>query len=186
MNQTHHLNKISAHTPFNKVEAAHQQSVLSFVQQHGDFYKRSLKKGHITGSAWIINPQYNHVLMLHHKKLDRWLQPGGHTEQDADVLATARREAQEETGILDLRTISDAIFDIDIHTIPGNKKEAEHLHYDIRYLFETALTTAPTVSDESNDVRWFTLEEIASSNDEASIARMILKTTHLRENKSSS
>ncbi len=180
MNQTRHLEKIAALTPFDEAELSHQQAMLSFVGRHHDFYKRTLITGHVTGSAWIINPARTHALMLHHKKLNRWLQPGGHVEQEADVLNTALREAREETGILDLRVVNDAIFDLDIHTIPDNRKETEHQHYDIRYLFEAELDAIPAASDESNDVKWFTLEEIATINRDASIQRMILKTIALR------
>jgi len=180
MDQTLHLKKIAALTPFDEAESSHQRSILSFIERHHDFYKRTRVTGHITGSAWIINPARSHALLLHHKKLDRWLQPGGHIEHEPDVLATALREAREETGITNLRVISDGIFDIDIHTIPANRNEAEHQHYDIRYLLEAASDAIPAVSDESTDVRWFTLQEIAAINDDASIQRMILKTVALR------
>ncbi|MCF6324194.1 MAG: NUDIX hydrolase [Gammaproteobacteria bacterium] len=181
MDQTKHLAIITAHHPFDKTELSFKQAILAFVQRHDDFYKRTLECGHVTGSAWIINPAHSHALMLHHKKLGHWLQPGGHIEQDSDVLAAALREAREETGIKNMRVVSDAIFDIDIHTIPANCREAEHLHFDIRYLFEISLDTMPVVSDESNDVRWFSLEEIAAINDDTSIQRMILKTIMLRD-----
>ena len=180
MDQTLHLEKIATLTPFDETEFSHQQAMLSFVERHDDFYKRTLVTGHITGSAWIINPAHTHALMLHHKKLDRWLQPGGHVEQEVDVLDTALREAREETGISDLRVVKDAVFDIDIHTIPENRKEREHQHYDIRYLLEAELNAIPAASDESNDVKWFTLDEIATINDDASIQRMIAKTIALR------
>jgi len=183
MNQALHLTQIAAFTPFNETEAAHQRAMLSFVKRHHNFYKRTLVPGHVTGSAWIIDPTCNHALMLHHKKLNRWLQPGGHIEEELDVLSSALREAQEETGIPDLKALGDAIFDLDIHVIPGNKKEAEHQHYDIRYLFEAELATIPSVSDESNDVRWFTLDEISKINSDASIQRMILKTIALKKNR---
>jgi len=181
MDHTKHLTIITAHHPLNEIELSFKQATLAFVQHHDNFYKRTLECGHVTASAWITNPARSHALMLHHKKLDRWLQPGGHIEQDSDVLAAALREAKEETGINNMRVVSDAIFDIDIHMIPANSKEAEHQHFDIRYLFETALDTMPIVSDESNDVRWFSLEKIAIINDDTSIQRMILKTIMLRD-----
>jgi len=180
MDQTYHINKLVSHTAFDDVELSHQQEMILFIKDHHDFYNRALECGHVTGSAWIINPAHTHALMLHHKKLDRWLQPGGHVEQESKVLATALREATEESGIPDLRVISDDIFDLDIHTIPANRKEAQHQHYDIRYLFEAELNAIPAASDESNDVRWFTLDEIATINDDASIQRMIAKTIALR------
>jgi len=183
MNQKQQLSTITAHSPIDEAEAIHQQAIYAFVESHPDFYKRRLTIGHVTASAWIINPACTHALLLHHKKLDRWLQPGGHIEEDIDVLAAALREAKEETGITNLTVASEKIFDIDIHTIPGNQKESEHQHFDIRYLFEAELDSIPVVSDESNDVRWFTLKEITSNNDEASIQRMVLKTNDLRKSR---
>jgi len=181
MDQTKHLKILTAHSPFDEIESSFKQAILAFVQRHDNFYKRTLECGHVTASAWITNPQYTHALMLHHKKLNRWLQPGGHVEQDSDVSTAALREAREETGITNLQIIGDGIFDIDIHTIPANRKETEHQHFDIRFLLEAALEATPAVSDESNDVRWFTLDEIAAINGEASIQRMILKTIALRD-----
>ena len=181
MDQTYHINKLAAYTAFDDLELSHQQEMILFINEHHNFYNRTLEHGHVTGSAWITNPAYTHALMLHHKKLDRWLQPGGHVEQESKVLETALREAREESGISDLRMINDDIFDLDIHTIPANRKEGQHQHFDIRYLFEAALDAIPAISEESNDVRWFTLEEIATINDDTSIQRMIAKTIVLRD-----
>lgn len=175
MDQSYYLKQIAAHRPFDKTEAAHQSTMRSFVEQHADFYKRTLTIGHITSSSWIVNPARTHALLLHHKKLDCWLQPGGHIEQEHDVLSSALREAREETGIDELRVVSDAIFDLDVHTIPANRKEGEHQHYDIRYLFEADIAQTPTVSDESNDVRWFSLKSIEAFNRDPSITRMVAK-----------
>lgn len=181
MNQAQHIELIAAHAPVDERESSHKSAMLSFVQKHHNFYQRSLAAGHITGSAWIVNPVLTHTLMLHHKKLDRWLQPGGHVEADAEIAATALREAQEETGITSFKTISNAIFDIDIHTIPANKNEPEHQHYDIRFLLQAELNAIPLTSDESNDVKWFPLDQVAAINDEPSILRMIKKTVKLRQ-----
>ena len=92
------------------------------------------------------------VLLAHHRKLGRWLQPGGHSDGDPDTLAVALREAREESG-LDVRALDDAIFDIDVHRIPARGREPAHLHFDVRFLVQ-AEHDRFRVSDESHALAW--------------------------------
>jgi 8-oxo-dGTP pyrophosphatase MutT (NUDIX family) len=133
---------------------------------------RSLLKGHITGSAWIVNQSGTQTVLVHHKKLDRWLQPGGHADGNTDIFEVARNEAVEETGIKNLFS-SREIFDVDVHLIPAVNDIPNHYHYDIRFLF-TAKDNAPLiVSDESHDVHWIAAEKISEyAVGEESILRM--------------
>ncbi|MFQ5469202.1 MAG: NUDIX hydrolase [Gammaproteobacteria bacterium] len=124
----------------------------------------------------MTNVNYTHALLIHHKKLDRWLQPGGHVENDTNILETALREAKEETGINDFQIPLENIFDIDIHTIPAIKKEREHYHYDVRFLLVADEYSPITISHESNDLKWFSLAEISAMNEGPSIQRMVDKT----------
>ncbi|MEZ4608522.1 MAG: NUDIX domain-containing protein [Deinococcales bacterium] len=107
---------------------------LNFVKSHPNPFSQGLKVGHITASAWLVNQQGSHVLLTHHKRLNIWVQLGGHIDDDEEVLAAALREAQEESGILEIYPLSSEIFDLDIHLIPERKKgniiEAAHHHYD--------------------------------------------------------
>ena len=98
----------------------------AFVDSDPDCFQRSCRDGHITGSAWIVNTTRERVLLTHHRKLGRWLQPGGHSDGDADTLEVALREAQEESG-LDVRALDEAIFDLDIHLIPSRGGEPRPL-----------------------------------------------------------
>ena len=139
-------------------------------------YLRTHLPGHITGSAWIVNTERTHVLLVHHAKLNKWLQPGGHADGDENILNVALREAEEETGLTDFN-YKNSIFDIDIHPIPARKDFPQHLHYDIRLLLETNQLYPPMVSEESHDVRWIALQEVAAlSQHNPSILRMIQKT----------
>lgn len=143
-----------------------------FVATHSDCFERSLVVGHITGSAWIVDRSGTRVLLTHHRKLDRWLQPGGHADGDADVRAVALREACEESGLVDLEISGDAVFDLDIHAIPARGKDAEHLHYDVRFLIRATGAEDYIVSEESHDLAWVDLEELETFTDEASMLRM--------------
>jgi hypothetical protein len=58
---------------------------MSFVRNHADCFERSLHIGHVTGSAWVVNAPGTHVLLTHHRKLNMWIQLGGHADGDADV-----------------------------------------------------------------------------------------------------
>ena len=150
-------------------------TMREFITRTPDCFERSHKEGHITGSAWLINPGGDKALLTLHRKLQRWMQTGGHADGDPEPLRVALREATEESGIRGILPLHREIFDIDIHRIPGNeaKNEPAHLHYDIRYLL-----LAPhenfTISDESEALAWWTrsdFEQRATELD-ASIHRM--------------
>jgi 8-oxo-dGTP pyrophosphatase MutT (NUDIX family) len=169
------LEALRAHAPADEREAAMLARIVAFVQAHEDCFERSLLVGHVTGSAWVVNPERTHALLVHHRRLGRWLQPGGHCDGSPDVLATALREVLEETGIR-ATPVMPAIFDVDAHEIPARGAEPAHVHYDIRYLAEAPLTAEPVVSPESRDVRWVALEEISRLNTDDSVLRLVRKT----------
>ena len=100
-------------------------------------------------------------LLNFHKKLNRWLQFGGHSDGCPDTWEVALREAIEETGMKDIDFAMLDIFDIDVHPIPENlkKNEPEHLHYDIRFLLK-AKSDEFVISDESNNLKWVNNEDI--------------------------
>lgn len=175
MRQDSVLRLLAAHTPHDATERAFLERMQRFVRETPAFHRRSTAQGHLTASAWIVDAGRRHALLLHHGKLDRWLQPGGHIENDVTLLDAALREAREETG-LDCRAAQTGIFDLDIHPIPARAQEAAHLHYDVRFLLEAALGTQPAPSSESNAVRWFRLDEIVALDGGPSIDRMVAKT----------
>lgn len=144
---------------------------LELLNQERCFHREHLP-GHITGSAWIVNKDRSKVLLVNHAKLNRWLQPGGHADGDENVLNVALRESNEETGVKDFHILQKEIFDLDIHTIPARKDFPQHQHYDIRYLLEADEKDPLIVSEESHDVKWIPLNELASYNAEPSILRL--------------
>jgi 8-oxo-dGTP pyrophosphatase MutT (NUDIX family) len=156
-------------------EEAMTKATITFVEQHADCFERSLLEGHVTGSAWIVSPDRQRVVLIHHRKLDRWFQPGGHADGDPDVAAVAFREAQEETGLTSIRLVAPTIFDVDIHPIPARGNVTEHLHYDIRFLFEADDNESFGEIEEVNDIRWFTLPNANFLASSESISRMVRK-----------
>lgn len=143
--------------------------------EHERAFHRDHLPGHITGSAWIIDANRTSVLLTHHAKLDKWLQPGGHADGDENVLGVALREAEEETGLKNFKLLQPGIFDLDIHTIPARKDFPEHLHYDIRFIFEADPTEELIITDESQDLKWVPLNQLSEYTSNVSIQRMLQK-----------
>lgn len=152
------------------------QRLTAFVEEHADCFERSLLIGHITSSAWILDLNRTHTLLTHHGKLDKWLQLGGHTDGDADVLGSALREAREESGLDTVTAITPHLFDIDIHLIPARKAEPQHYHYDVRFLLQADREVPLQISSESKDLRWVPLHEVDQLTQEESVLRMLRKT----------
>jgi len=152
--------------------------LLDFVSARPDAFLRSCAPGHVTGSAFIVDPSIMQTLLVHHRKLGKWLQPGGHCEAGETALQTAMREAFEETGVPATPLSPDHIFDIDIHQIPDRPEVPAHLHYDVRFLL-VALPGQTTISHESHAVEWVHFDETLRRNSEASMARMIAKANTL-------
>lgn len=152
-----------------------------FVLQHENCFDRSLAHGHVTGSSWVVNPTRTHALMLHHRKLNRWFQPGGHADGDPDMLRVVLKETAEESGIAleDIRLLSEHIFDVDIHVIHPNPFDDRHDHYDIRFLVEIDDRIPIPGNDESHQIAWIPLRDIPHFNNALSIRRMIQKTRQL-------
>ena len=144
------------------------------------FHRDCFDPGHITSSAWIVSKESGAALFTHHRKLERWLQLGGHADGETDVLASAIREAEEESGLEGFRALSlgegPEILDVDVHSIPARKDVPAHEHHDIRFLLEVSEDQTITRQErESKEVRWFSAEEVAEQFDEESILRMARK-----------
>jgi 8-oxo-dGTP pyrophosphatase MutT (NUDIX family) len=173
------LELLRAHKPFTAEEAEMRTRLERFVEQHEECFERSLAIGHVTGSAWILDLERTHVLLTHHGKLDKWLQLGGHADGDPDVLRVAVREAEEESGLERVYPVSRSIFDVDIHLIPARKSEAEHYHYDVRFLLEADRGRPLRISSESKDLAWVPLTQVEGLTREESMLRMVRKTRAL-------
>lgn len=154
--------------------------MITFVRENATCLCRSLTIGHITASAWITDRERAHVLLTHHRRLDRWLQLGGHVDEGERILDAALREAHEESGLLEIKPVSTEIFDIDIHPIPPKKNEAAHEHYDVRFLLDADRAVPLTVSSESKDLRWVSVEQVPTLNPDESMARMAAKFIEFR------
>ena len=154
--------------------------MLNFFNDHDGCFEKDNLPGHFTGSAWVISPDKNKILMTHHKKLNMWLQLGGHADGEKDLKLVAIKEAKEESGFNNFSILSEEIFDLDIHKIESMNEEPEHLHYDVRFLLEADPNEQNIIiSEESHDVKWIHLDDVLEYNSEGSISRMVEKTKKL-------
>lgn len=165
---------LAAHTADTDEERAHLEATLSFLSlASAPLLRSSFTPGHATGSAFVVSPTTNSILLIHHARLNRWLQPGGHAEPDEfDLATTARRELLEETG-LDFEAGS--FVDIDVHEIPARKAEPTHLHFDFRYLVILPAPRVVRAASDACDVRWVSMSELATLNVDDGIRRVVRK-----------
>lgn len=160
-------------TSFNE-EAAFIPSFITLLESEFAF-QRSHLPGHLTGSTWIIDSNREFVLLTHHAKLNKWLQPGGHADGEEDIAAVALREAEEETGLKKFTFLQEGIFDIDIHLIPARKDMDAHHHYDVRFLLEANINDPLILTEESHALAWVKLSELDRYNNSSALARMAEK-----------
>lgn len=144
-------------------DASHEAArteILSFIDAHPEALHRSCAEGHLTGSALVVDPTTRHLLLLFHTKVQRWLQPGGHADGDADLAHVALREAEEETGITGLSVVTPAI-DLDIHVFHNAAgTEPDHLHLDVRHLVLAPPGAEPVTNHESEGLAWVALDDL--------------------------
>jgi 8-oxo-dGTP pyrophosphatase MutT (NUDIX family) len=169
------VNSITHYTSSHPGKSEFKAQFIELLK-HPNCYQRDYLPGHITGSAWIIDEERKFVLLTHHAKLNKWLQPGGHADGDENIFNVAIREAQEETGLKHIKLLAENIFDIDIHSIPQRKDFPAHLHFDIRFIFQASREESLILTEESHDLQWISLRELDTFTDNASILRMKEKT----------
>lgn len=183
MHRNNLLAQLNIYRAENEEEEQYKLRTIKFVKTTSDCFERSNLPGHITGSAWLLDRTGNRVLLTHHRKLNRWLQLGGHADGNPDVLQVALQEAREESGIINIAPVSENIFDVDVHLIPARKNVLEHLHYDIRYLFRVTDSEEYKISHESIDLKWVSQDEFSQIQVDQSVQRLYEKWIHFRDPK---
>lgn len=160
-------------TPY-AITRQHADATLRLLDRHAKPWQRSVPEGHLTASAWVVDRSGRYAAMIHHRKLNRWLQPGGHIDDtDQSWRTAAQRELAEETGLTAFlaHDSDNQLFDVDVHAIPARPDEPAHFHYDLRFLFVADVGVVHGVSgesslalnaEESNDCRWFALSDMAN------------------------
>ena len=174
--QSRWLDMLDSYALAHPRETAAVAQFRAFLRARADAAERTLVAGHLTGSAWLVSRDGQRALLTHHRKLDRWLQPGGHADGDCDLARVALREAEEESGLADL-VVEPAIFDIDRHEIPARGAEPAHWHYDLRFVVRATASEAFVVGAESHALAWREIAAMPADDSacDASLRRMARK-----------
>lgn len=162
---------ITAFRPWNEQEARDRDELLRRLQSGEALFSRDNASAHFTASAWVVSPRRDRVLMAYHNLYDSWAWLGGHADGERDLLAVALREVREESGLAEVRPVSEDIFSLEILTVDGHEKRGQyvssHLHLNVTYLLE-ADPAAPIhcKPDENSRVGWFGLDEAIQASAE--------------------
>ncbi|MEM8934111.1 MAG: NUDIX hydrolase [Acidobacteriota bacterium] len=164
---------LETYEPPNDEQASLRRRILEWIDRFPETaHRRECLDGHLTASSLVLDPAGRRILLLHHRKLDKWLQPGGHCDGDANLPGVALREAEEETG-LDGLIVEPLPIDLDIHEIPARGDVPAHLHLDTRFVVTAPPGVEPRQNHESNAVRWCTLDEAFAMAGDDSVERLV-------------
>ena len=163
--------QIADYKPYNEQEAHDQAVMRQLLATQSDLFTRENQVAHMTASSWLLNATHDKVLMIYHNIYHSWAWTGGHADGDRDLLAVAKREAMEETGVTEIRAISEDIFSLEILTVDGHEKRGayvpSHLHLNVSYLLEADEEEVLCIKpDENSGVRGFSLEEARAAGSE--------------------
>jgi len=173
------LRDLLSYQPADAMETQAYTTIVRFLESETQPFSRQTLQRHITASAFLVDETYERLLFVWHRKLQKWLQPGGHIETaDASVYDAAAREALEETGH-DTRAsiISNAIFDVDVHAIPARADDPAHEHLDIRYL----MVVGEKVGRADHELRWLRVADVDGTETDAATVRAVRKLHRLLE-----
>lgn len=181
MHRSELLNLLNNHQSRFMDEVAYLRRAIEYIKANTNVFERKALV-HVTASSWVVSPDRQKVLLLHHRKYNHWFQPGGHTDGDADVLRVALRECAEETGIdsSKIKLLDSAIFDLDIHDVPMVGQVPAHGHIDIRFVVEIDDSLPVPGNNESHAIEWVPLHRVLHYNNFRSTYRMLEKTRSLR------
>ena len=166
------LDALNRFRPCNEQEETDKKQILSLLSSEQDLYTRDNPVAHLTASSWVVSPDRTQVLLAYHNLYHSWAWLGGHADGERDLLNVAMREVREESGLSDVRPVTDALYSVEILTVDGHEKRGKyvssHLHLNVTYLLE-ADPAAPVrcKPDENSRVGWFALEDAIAASTES-------------------
>ena len=165
------IRQLAAYTPYNEQEARDRETILHMLETTEDIFLRENLLAHMTSSAWVQDFKHRHILMAYHNIYQSWAWLGGHADGNEDLLQVAIKEVREESGIRNVRPVTDRIFSIEVLTVDGHEKKGvyvpSHLHLNVTYLLEADRDESVQVkTDENSAVGWFTPSEAVEKSTE--------------------
>lgn len=167
------IQELRSYKAFDSNEELYRCRMLELLDKEQLCFSRDLLHAHFTASCFVVSNDHKSVLLLHHKKLSKWLQPGGHCDGNENLVEVAQKELWEETGIK--AEPYPFLFDLDIHVIPEHKLTPTHEHFDVRLLFSIKKDTQMLKNEESNALKWVDFDQLIDYTQEKSIDRMVQK-----------
>lgn len=165
------VQQIKQYKPYNELEERDKESMLKCIETFPDIFERSNTLAHMTASAWVTNKDHTKILMAYHNiyKSFSWL--GGHCDGERDCLKVALKEVQEESGIKNIRPLSEDIMSLEVLTVDGHYKHGKyvscHIHLNVTYLIEADDSEELKVKeDENSAVKWFGIDEAVEASNE--------------------
>lgn len=178
------LAQLRRYDPADAAEEEHRRAMLELLGHAADPFSRAhFAPGHFTASCFIVDDR-GRLLLHHHRRLQKWLQMGGHVEADELLDGAALREGAEESGLRDLE-LEGGIFDLDVHAIPAGRGEPDHHHFDVRYAARTSSPDAVRIDRaESLELAWVSLDRAAELMTDAESQRVLQKIESLLRERS--
>lgn len=163
--------QIEEYQPFNEQEEKDKEEILRQICASKSILTRENKNAHFTVSAWVVNKDRRKVLMAYHNIYQSWAWLGGHADGNADLKHVILKEIEEESGLTDVRFVSEDIFSLEILTVAGHEKKGEyvssHLHLNVTYLLEADMETPIRIKeDENSQIGWILVDEISKKSTE--------------------
>lgn len=163
--------QIEEYQPFNEQEEKDKDEILRQICASKSILTRENKNAHFTVSAWIVNKDRRKVLMAYHNIYQSWAWLGGHADGNADLKHVILKEIEEESGLTEVRFVSEDIFSSEILTVAGHEKKGEyvssHLHLNVTYLLEADMETPIRIKeDENSQIGWISVDEISKKSTE--------------------
>jgi 8-oxo-dGTP pyrophosphatase MutT (NUDIX family) len=159
------IKDIIAFKPLTEQEEVDQKLIVDFIKKNDNSLTRDNKVAHVSSSGFILNKRMDKALMVYHKIYRSWSWTGGHADGDSDLLKVALEEAKEETGIENVKPLTEKIVTLDVLPVPSHFKHGKfvsaHLHLSIAYVLIADDTDRLMVKeDENSGVKWMKIKDI--------------------------
>jgi 8-oxo-dGTP pyrophosphatase MutT (NUDIX family) len=164
--------QIENYKPYNSQEEKDKEILLKYIRSFDNYLSRENEYGHMCSAAFVLNKERTKVIMIHHNIYNSWSWVGGHADGDSDLLHVAIKETKEESGLKNVKPISEEVFILDTLPVLGHTKRGKyvpaHVHLNVAYLLEGDESEALHIrEDENSGVKWIPLEKMVELAEES-------------------